>query len=181
MKKISLLIWLMTSFLNGYSQDNFPDSWVGNYKGKLEIYAVDSVALQLKMELNIQKTSIDSLYNWTIIYDFKGQKDIRPYELKRVNTKKGIYQIDEKNSIVIDAFYRNKIFTSFFEVMDTFIIATYTKISDDAIVFEIISAKSKAISTTGSTTLDEEDIPQVKTYPVDGRQRAILHKIPYKK
>jgi hypothetical protein len=178
MKKIVLSILLLVNILISYSQESFPKSWIGKYKGNLEIYAVDSIAMRLKMELDIQSTSIDSVYNWTITYDFKGQKDIRSYQLIIVNAEKGIYQIDEKNSIIIDAFYRKNIFTSFFEVMNSFIIATYTKSKENTIIFEIISAKANAISTTGGEKINDEEIPEVKSYQMNGRQRAILYKIP---
>ncbi len=157
-----------------FKKDNFPKDWIGNYKGKLQIYSVDSIAMNLEMKLNIAKKT-DSVYNWTITYDFKGKKDIRAYELNIVDTKKGHYIIDEKNTIKIDAFYRNKIFTSFFKVMNSFIVATYTK-ENDNIVFEIISATGEKTTTTGKSTFEGEEIPEVITYFVNGRQKGVLIK-----
>jgi len=158
-----------------FIKDNFPKSWVGNYKGDLEIYSVDSIAMKLKMQLKIAQKS-DSIYKWSLIYDFKGKEDLRAYELKIIDTKKGHYIIDEKNTIEIDAFYRNKIFTSFFKVMDSYIVATYTK-ENENIIFEIISASGKKTTTTGDSIVKGDTIPEVKTYFVNGRQRAILKKI----
>ena len=155
--------------------ENFPKDWIGNYKGNLQIYSVDSIAMNLEMKLNITKKT-DSVYNWTINYNFKGKEDIRAYELQILDIKKGHYIIDEKNSIKIDAFYRNKIFTSFFKVMNSFIVATYTK-ENDRIIFEIISATDKKTSITGNTKHNDEDIPEVITYFVNGRQKAILEKV----
>jgi len=155
-------------------KEDFPKSWEGNYKGNLEIYSVDSIAMNIQMNLDIVHKT-DSIYDWTIIYQIKGKEDIRAYELQIVDTKKGHYIIDEKNSIKIDAFYRNRIFTSFFEVMNSYIVATYTK-QNNQIVFEIISASGKTTTTTGNTKHDGEDIPEVKTYFVNGRQKAILIK-----
>jgi hypothetical protein len=131
--------------------------------------------MNLEMKLNIAKKT-DSVYNWTITYDFKGKKDIRAYELNIVDTKKGHYIIDEKNTIKIDAFYRNKIFTSFFKVMDSYIVATYTK-ENENIIFEIISASGKKTTTTGDSIVKGDTIPEVKTYFVNGRQKAVLKKI----
>jgi len=158
------------------SQSSFPESWIGNYEGNLEIYAVDSIAMNLKMNLDIIKTEKDSIFKWVITYDFKGKEDLRSYELKVLDKQKGHYQIDEKNSIVIDAYFRNGIFTSFFSVSEVFILATYTMKKEKAIIFEIISAKTKAISTTGGTKNEEEEIPIVNSYLVNGRQRAVLKK-----
>jgi len=161
--------------LNIVAQNRFPKSWEGNYKGELQIFGVDSVSMKLTMKLDIaQKT--DSIYQWKMTYDFKGKEDIRDYELVLVDTTKGIYKIDEKNTIVIDSYYKTGIFTSFFEVMDSFIISTYSKENED-IVFEIIAANGKNPTITGNSKFKEEDIPEVKSYLVNGRQKAILKKI----
>ncbi|MFK5957808.1 MAG: hypothetical protein QM495_02945 [Lutibacter sp.] len=154
------------------AQETFPTSWEGNYKGELQIYGVDSVKMKVVMKLDIlQKT--DSIYQWKITYDYKGKEDIRDYELVLIDKSKGIYKIDEKNTIVIDSYYRIGIFTSFFEVMDSFIISTYTK-NREGIIFEIIATAGKNPSITGNSKFKEETIPEVKSYLVNGRQQAIL-------
>ncbi|MEN8125068.1 MAG: hypothetical protein ABFR32_08040 [Bacteroidota bacterium] len=178
--KFSFLFFAIIFFSfnsNSFAQDSFPESWVGNYKGDLSIYSVDSVRMRLNMELKIAKTTNDSIFKWTIIYDFKGKKDSRAYELIVVDKLKGIYKIDEKNSIVIDAYlHNNKVFTSFFKVSESFIIATYTK-EKESLIFEIIASKSNPVSITGNTKQGEEEIPEVETFPIDGRQKATLIKV----
>ena len=173
MRTLLFVIFLGIS-ISVSSQSSFPESWKGNYDGNLEIYAVDSIAMNLRMKLDIIQTEKDSIFKWVITYDFKGKEDIRSYELKVIDKQKGLYQIDEKNSIVIDAYYKNGIFTSFFSVNKVFIIATYTMNKEKAIIFEIISAKTKEISTTGGTKNEEEEIPTVNSYLVNGRHRAVL-------
>ena len=172
--RITLFISFLFLSVSVFSQSSFPESWLGKYEGNLEIYSVDSIAMNLKMNLDIIKTEKDSVFQWVITYDFKGKEDIRSYELIVVDKQKGHYQIDEKNSIVIDAYFRNEIFTSFFSVSEVFILATYTMNKEKAIVFEIISAKTKAVSSTGGTKIDEEEIPIVAGYLVNGRQKAVL-------
>jgi len=172
-KCITFVFFLLS--LNLVAQETFPKSWEGNYKGELQIFGVDSVRMKLTMKLDIaQKT--DSIYQWKITYDLKGKEDIRDYELVIIDKKKGIYKIDEKNTIVIDSYYKTEIFTSFFEVMNTFIISTYTKIDMD-IVFEIVAADRNRIMISGNSKIKEEDIPEVKTYLVNGRQKAILKRL----
>jgi len=145
MKKILLILIILISITHISAQNNFPDSWIGHYQGNLEIYAVDSIAMNVKMELEIRKTAKDSVYSWVITYHLKNKMDIRTYSLKVVDTQKGMFKIDENNSIVIDAHLRHNTFTSFFEVQNNVIIATYTK-EEDIIIFEIISAKFKPVS-----------------------------------
>ena len=97
-------------------------------------------------------------------------------ELIVVNREKGLYRIDEKNSIVIEAYLRNnRVLTSFFKVSESFIIATYTK-ENENLIFEIISAKSDPASITGNTKSGEEEIQEITTFPINGRQKAIMEK-----
>lgn len=173
--KISFLLLLLCA--TSFAQNSFPESWIGNYKGDLKIYGVDSVKMNVKMYLDIVKTSKDSIFDWTITYDMNGKKDVRAYNLVVIDREKGYFQIDENNSILIDAYLHNKnVFTSFFKVMSSYIIATYTKNKDGTLTFEIIAGKADSVSTTGNTKQGEEDIPEVNTYPVNGRQKAVLRK-----
>lgn len=170
--KLCLVFLLLSS--NLFSQTAFPKSWEGNYKGELQIFGVDSVKMKLLMKLDILQKS-DSVYQFKISYDFKGQEEIRDYELKIVDDKSGKYMIDEKNTIEIEAYYKMGILTSFFEVMDSYIISTYTKMNED-LIFEIISADGKNPNSSGNEKFESEDIPEVKSYLVNGRQKAVLRK-----
>lgn len=172
---LKLIVIVCTLFsLNSFSQESFPKSWVGKYNGELEIFGVDSIKMKLKMKLDIfQKT--DSVYLWKMTYVFRGKEDIRDYELIVVDKKKGIYKIDEKNSIVINSYLKSNILTSFFEVSKSFIISTYTKVNN-TIEFEIISGDGKNPVISGNSNVNNEDIPEVKSYFVNGRQKAILKK-----
>jgi len=95
--------------------------------------------------------------------------------LKLVDAKKGHYIIDEKNTIAIDSYFKTGIFTSFFKVMDSFIVSTYTK-KEDSIIFEIISVDGKNSISTGNSEFEGKIIPEVNSYLVNGRQKAILIK-----
>ena len=174
---LKILAFIIVSCSLGNAQQSFPDSWLGKYKGDLMIYGVDSVKMKVEMNLDILKTASDSIYNWTLSYDLNGKKDIREYSLVVVDKQKGHYQIDERNSIILDGYlHNNKVFTSFFEVSKSFIIATYTK-KENAVLFEIISGDGKSSNTTGNTKQGDEKIPEVLSYLVNGRQKAVLRKV----
>lgn len=173
--KLFLIICTLISYTS-IAQKLFPESWLGKYQGDLMIYGVDSVKMKINMKLDIVKTVNDSIYDWTMIYNFKGKDDIRAYSLVVVDKEKGHYKIDENNSIIIDGYlFNDTVFTSFFQVMESYIISTYTK-KEETIIFEIISGKSKPVSITGNITKDKEEIPQVDSYFVNGRQKAVLIK-----
>jgi len=161
--------------LNLSPQETFPKSWEGNYKGELQIYGVDSVQMELTMKLNIaQKTG--SVYQWKITYDIKGKEDVRDYELIIVNQKKGIYIIDEKNTIEIDSYYKYGTFTNFFQVSNNMIILSFTKENED-LVFDLIAVDAKKITSSGNDTFKGEEIPEVISYLINGRQKSIKKKV----
>ena len=56
---------------------------------------------------------------------------------------------------------------------ESYIIATYTKI-ESILVFEIIAGKLVPVSITGNQMVNEKEISQVDTFPVSGRQKAVL-------
>ena len=176
MKRVCTILALAFFSTLSFAQNSFPKSWVGDYAGNLEIYAIDSIGMQVKMKLGIHPTEKDSVYQWVITYNFRGKEDVRSYELKLVDTENGFYQIDEKNSIVIDSYYRNETFTSIFEVNKAVIITSHRR-EGNSIEFEIIASSMDPISTTGKAVIDGEAIPEVISYPIKGRQRCILKKI----
>jgi len=158
------------------SQESFPKSWEGNYEGELEIYKVHGIAMKPSMRFQIaQKT--DSIYTWKMTYIMNGKEDVRDYELIIRNTEKGLYTIDEKNTILLESYYRNGIFTSFFEVLGSFIITSTQKLDSGELMFEIIAASSKKVKKTGNQEHNGQQVPQVTSYLVNGRQRAILKKV----
>lgn len=160
---------------NTTAKDKFPNNWVGSFHGDLQIYSVDSIAMSIPMSIDISKIN-DSTYHWKTTYKPKGREaDIRDYELKVIESKRGDYILDEKNSIEIGSYYRNKTLTSFFEVLDSFIVLTHTKTAN-GIVFEITAATGKKITKTGNTKHNGEDISEVTSYFVNGKQKAILLK-----
>ena len=171
------LLYVFLAFLPFvcFSQNDFPDSWVGNYEGSLEIYGKNEVKMLVTMQLEIQPKA-DSLYTWHLIYIMNGNADKRMYELKILDKDKGHYLIDEKNTILIDGYYHLNRFTSMFEVMGSYIVTTYT-MENEALVFEIIAGSMKAPRVTGSQEHEGNDIPEVKTYSVNGRQKAVLYKV----
>jgi len=159
------------------AQQSFPDSWLGKYEGELMIYGVDSVKMKVHMNLDILKKANDSIYDWTLTYDLNGKKDVRDYSLVVIDKQKGHYRIDERNSILLDGYLHNKnVFTSFFKVSNSFIIAMYTK-KENTIQFEIISGDGEIFSESGNTIQNQEEFPKVISYLVNGRQKALLYKV----
>lgn len=175
MKKSLLIIFFTINSFVSFSQNSFPDSWVGNYAGELEIYGKDEIRMKALMKLEIQPKT-DSVYTWHLIYEMNGVEDRRMYELKVIDKEKGHYLIDEKNTILIDGYYYLNRFSSMFEVMGSYIITAYTK-EEDALIFEIIAGTAKNPRVSGNQKHEGQDIPEVKSYPINGRQKAVLKRV----
>jgi hypothetical protein len=173
-----LVIFLFISFRSLNAQPTnaaFPDSWQGNWKGELEIFNGKGKVQSVPMEVIIQKidTSTQGRYTFGLVYGSKEQ-DWRPYELAPVAPERGLWKIDEKNSIVMESYMYGPKLLCWFTVQNNRILSAYEKTGDDTMVFEIIAGQETAISTSGNTKQGEEDIPEVKTYPVSVFQRAVL-------
>ena len=149
--------------------ESFPKSWVGYYEGELMIFGVDSIKQVVTMGLNIRSIS-DSTYTWTISY-LLDKKDERKYELQVIDKQKGIYQIDEKNGILLEANFFNEHLISRFGVNKSLLDISYSKIGNQ-IHFMVISGNRDGVL----KEIEEDSIPEIFGYQVFSFQKAILQK-----
>ena len=94
---------------------------------------------------------------------------VRPYELLPVEGEPGHYRIDEKNSIVIDAYFENDTLHSRFAVAGNVIEARYAR-DGDRMAVTLTTFGASPASTTGG----EGKIPKVESYPLRAVQRGTL-------
>lgn len=175
MKAIFNLIFCFSTGLL-FGQASFPATWVGNWKGTLEIFNATGRLQELSMELNIHPLDTPpGSYTFEIVYGEDRVTGARPYELLTLDAAKGLYLMDEKNSIKMEAYYLNGKLIQWFEVEGTLLFTT-TELVGDELLWEIISGSSMPVSTTGNDTVNGEEIPPVKTYPVGAMQRARLRR-----
>ena len=159
---------LLICLVSSAQQLSFPQSFVGNWKGTLTWNRPEKVPQQFTMRLNIQ--AVDSgRYTWQIIYGDE-QKDNRPYILMPVDTTKGHWQIDERNTIVLDGYFIGNSFTSAFAVSGSTIVSKY-ELTADGLMVSFTTYTTKPITTTGGTS---KEIPPVDSYKVIGLQQGLL-------
>ncbi len=154
----------------------FPESWSGTWIGTLEIWKGSTIVQSIPMETIIAPTAAADEYKWVTTYDQGDPKEEnveKPYVLKIVDQEKGLYIIDEKNSILIEAYLFDNKLVSWYTVGKSFIQATYEKRGSE-IVFEIFAGGREPVSVTGGTKMGEEEIPVVETMPYNVMQRAVL-------
>ena len=173
MKNILLLLSLIFCQMM-IGQKAFPDAWIGKWQGDVIIYNATGIAQTVPMELHIAAGDSAQQWKWTMLYLPKDKpKDERPYVLKIKDLAKSHYIMDEKNSILLDAYYYGGVFYSSFEVQGSQLLATY-RMQGKHLMMEITFGKSEAINTTGGTS---EDVPPVKSFAIGGMQRAILKRM----
>jgi len=152
----------------------FPATWQGVWVGNLEIFNNQGLTQTLPMELHILPIENSDRYTWTIFYGKDKVAGKRDYEIVPTDTLKGIYSIDEKNSIAMEGYLLGGKYFQRFEVMGNLLLTATEKVSETEIIWEIISGKLEAVSSTGKQEIEGEEIPEVRTYPVSVLQRARL-------
>jgi len=154
----------------------FPASWAGSWHGDLEIFNARGKVQTVPMWIEIQKidTSTTGRYTFGLVYGSR-EADQRPYELVPVDPEKGLWRVDEKNSIVMESYLYGPKLLCWFTVQGSRVLCTYEKREND-LLFEVYAGPEAAVSTTGNTKLGEEDIPEVKTFPFSVFQRAVLER-----
>jgi len=153
--------------------DTFPDNWAGIWQGELDIYNAQGKAQSIPMELHILPIDTSDRYTWTIIYGSGDQAQRRPYELVTIDTATGHFLIDEKNSILIDAYRLGPKLIQRFSVMGNMLVTT-NEVRGEEMIFEIFSGKEEAVTTSGDTLHRGEEIPTVQAFPITVYQRAEL-------
>ncbi|MCS7035644.1 MAG: hypothetical protein RMJ33_05525 [Saprospiraceae bacterium] len=173
------LISAAFSFAQTSATPSFPADWAGAWSGTLHIYGPKGLmnSVQMHLEIHPIDTSKEGRYAFGIVYGSKEQ-DWRPYELVPVAPERGLWKVDEKNSIVIEGFHYGPKFISHFTVMNSRLMCTYEKQDAETLLFEVYSGTDKPMSTTGNTEHAGEKIPEVNTYPLSVFQRAVLKKQP---
>ena len=147
---------------------SFPADWEGTWEGKLRIFQANQETQSIHMTLQIEPVS-DSVWTWVIQYgpEEAGRRD---YQLLLKDKAAGHYAIDEKNGIVLDAFYQAGILYNRFSVSES-LLTSRLQLREDSLIYEIISGSMVPIAETGGTS---EEIPPVQSYGIPTMQRAIL-------
>ena len=158
------------------AESGFPDSWVGHWAGDATLTTPKGVAMRFTMELKIAKTDDPAKYEWTIIYDDGKNRQERPYQLIVKDATKGLYEIDEKNGIVLPTTLIGGNLYSAFDLEGVRLVSR-DQLVGDAIETEIITMSTKQLVETGGKVGDvEAQVPPVTGVPVMSVQRATLKK-----
>ncbi len=148
--------------------DAFPRSWFGTWKGEIRVEPYDGGEKRLPMTLTIGPKE-EGRWQFAIRY---GSQPTRPYELVAVKPKLGRYQIDEKNSIVLPAWYTEGELVSMFSLSGQILTTHYQRVGDE-LRFSVLVTRTAPTRMTGG--LDQ--VPSVGVHLPLTYQRARLKRV----
>lgn len=162
-----LLLFASTSF--SQSKNSFNESdWLGNWKGKL-LVITGGKSSEVNMYLSISKTDTPNKYSWKTTYGEGSSKMEKNYFMICKDVDKGNWVLDEDNTILIDFFFGDNQFNSFFETKNILLSSRY-ELKSGKINTEVTSAQISKANTTGSGE------NEVISFPVYVIQKAELTK-----
>ena len=146
--------------------------WPGHYSGDLFAENVNGSENAYHMELIIEKQS-ETAYSWIIVYGEDSTRQERKYQLNILQGN--VFQLDEKDGIVLNISHNDNELTSVFEVEGSLLHVIY-RLDKKGIFFELTSSAEKS-TTGGQTNYADGDIPEVITYRTTTFQTAYLKKL----
>lgn len=166
------IIFILFLFCSIAKAQNIPQDWLGDWYGILEISTSKGLLASINMELHLAKTDTANNWRYTLIYDDGKTRDERKYNLIKIDSIPGLYEINENNGIILYEVQMGNRMLQRFDVMDNVIygITTYEK---GRIVWELISDNEKITRQSGN---GDEESPLVNAYFPNNYQRAILTK-----
>lgn len=177
---IKLILILLTVFfiqITAKAQNGKPykimGQWLGNWKGTLDISNSNGSKQNIQMELEIKESDSARVWNWGIFYGEGENRDERNYLLRELDFQKGLFILDERNSILLDFYCKDfNAFYSTFSVNGNLISSEYV-LDGNKIYFKIVSSDMKS----GNMTSDfNSDSTIVNSYPVKSVHFAELVK-----
>lgn len=175
--KITFLLFFVCPAILG---QNLTDSthiqistdWLGVWKGNMSLVYSNGKSQNIAYQIHISKSDTSQRWFWTIVYGEGKDKQERKYELLAVNSNLGKYAIDEKNSIILDAFFADNTLACHFLVEKNRIM-TFYRLENAQLYFENWMVKDENPNKTGKGA---KDIPEVLSFPFKVMQRAVLKK-----
>lgn len=178
MKNLVLLCSLLFSATSLLAQTDslpdFPEDFVGNWAGELEIYNKAGLAQTIPMQLRVQPLG-DTAYTYGIVYGEDEEKGLRDYIIVPGTDGPHHWVCDERNTILLDGYYLGNVYQSVFAVQGSYIISSVEH-RGDHLLYAITAGKTEPVRLSGKETHEGEEIPAVEAFLVAGYQRATLRR-----
>jgi hypothetical protein len=161
-RKSALFIFILLLFSNFalFAQQFKPEDWFGKYEG-IMFLSSGNTGEQQEIQVGFEFKEIVKDSSWTYIMSYKSPEIgelTKSYVIcKPYGSPKSYFILDELDGTKIDLSYRNDAFVSFFEVDGMFHASSLSKISKNALRFELYgSFSSQPTNVTNADLIDEE-------------------------
>ena len=144
----------------------FPQDWCGQWCGELEVFG----ARPRKVPMELHLEPVGDAFTWKIIYGEGSKRQVRDYVLRVVDAAKGRFEVDEQNSIVLPATFRNGVLAQSFAV-GTSALAVFVRRDDETLRFEVFAGPRERAVLTGG-----DGAPKVEGFEFSTRQEAVLRR-----
>jgi hypothetical protein len=120
------------------AQNTFPEGWVGEYQGTLEIIIDKGVVDTIPVDFVMKEIEKDSVWTYTMSYHSARYGElVKDYRYVRVRKNDpNHYLFDELNGIVMELTLMNDCFYGMYEVSDMYFFNTLRK-EGDGLYFEL--------------------------------------------
>lgn len=113
----------------------FPASWQGAWSGTCTLIADGEVTDSFSMQLQVRPAPEGEDWTWTMTYGEGEGRQVRDYRLRRASDGGAhAFVIDERDGIVLDAFFADGALHSRFTVESNAIDSTYLRLGDQLLV-----------------------------------------------
>ena len=156
----------------------FPRGWMGRWTGTLTTYGPpDSIRNRIPITLEIAREATGQAFQWRTVFNADTVRGLRAYRLLVRDSLRGQYATDEGNGLVLEETYIAGSLLSVFEVGGRVLESRYT-LRADTLVHDITWWSATPSAATRGEGANSEGGAGVRSYRVQGRQRAIMTRVP---
>lgn len=167
-----MILAALLVFFGGLYAQQFPQNFIGKWKGKMQWIMNGKPVQVFTMRLTILPADTTGQYTWQLSYG-DSAKDVRNYILKPVDIAKGHWVVDERDSILLDSYVLGNCLQGAFTVMGSTIVDNYC-IENGKMKVQFFTIKLDDKKQSGKGT---EETPYVYSYKMGSYQTGTLTKM----
>jgi hypothetical protein len=149
-----LLAFALLCFFKVAKCQDFPESWLGHYRGKMNLTNLKNNHSSIAIRLEINTVIPDSAWSYYMCYLTPHDTLIKDYQIKKISENQ--YLMDE-GSIEIPMYFANGCFYDFYTIDSMYFTSVLTKVSRKKIAFNLyggkLNASEQRISLNDETTV----------------------------
>ena len=153
-------------------------AWAGRWKGPCESRlpaAVPTIGIRFYLDRTVEAIPGSNRYKWKSDFQIPDRTNaLKDYEIYPVDSQRGHFRLDEKNTIEIDTFLSHDSLYTHFQVGDVTIVSTDRLESEGKVmVAELLSFTSQGATNSGGVG----KVPVVRSDVFTENFRCVLNKV----